>query len=426
MISISLLFVLLGLLRWAHSLPNVPSRTQARGLHAPVAPAFPTITLASDFKKGNVSAHWAEGYPKYWGAEEKTYEMPVPLGQSLFDASLSPDGRFLVLSNSSDTRIIKLDTGTIVSTPGRSSTGDNRIVELRSTPEGQYDLIISPRDYYNTKIHITTQIRLSADGIPINQPIERTGDFSPVDATHFSKDGRRMLTQLEAVVHAYDLDNVTSGLTLSGHTDRVVSEAFSADGKYIATTAVDTWTKIWDAHSGILVQDIGPSDYQNALTLFSPDSKFLLVSSREPAPAVKLWSIENIPVEIAPLGQIYKTIEKAAWSPNGEYLALCDISEKIQILRMSDLEVVQEWKQGDGYQPEIEELTWLEDGKKLAYRVMGGLEMYDFEKNLKYRWSAGDYDHYTSAGRKIFVLESKKWIGGVDGDQKVRFWLYPV
>ena len=70
---------------------------------------------------------------------------------------------------------------------------------------------------------------------------------------------------------------------------------------------------------------------------------------------------------------------------------------------------------------------WIEGGRKFAYRYMGGLEIYDFETNKKYRWAAGEYDHYVGSGRKVFVLDGggQKLVGGVDGDQKVRFWKYP-
>lgn len=62
----------------------------------------------------------------------------------------------------------------------------------------------------------------------------------------------------------------------------------------------------------------------------------------------------------------------------------------LQILRMRDVAVIQEWKQTDATQAVVEEITWLENGKKLAYHIEGLLKVYDFEKNLKYRWGADD------------------------------------
>jgi WD40 repeat protein len=424
MISISPLFVLAWLLRGAHSLPNVPTRTQALELHAPAAPAIPTMSLISDFKKNNVSAEWAEGHPKIWGAEERIYGIPYPLGQATVDAALSPDQKFLVLSNGTEVRVIRLDTGEIVSTPWSTSAREYPLVALLSAPGGQYDLIVSRNIYVNYPDPMK-QIRLSVEGVPVGQPINHRGHFSAVGTAHFSKDGRRMLTQLDAEVYVSDLDNATYALTLSGHTSPVMSGIFSPDGKSIATTAMDRWTKLWDAQSGKLVHDIGPSDDENLFTLFSPDSKLLLVSNGWSSPAIKLWSIENVPAVVATLGPYNVSIQMATWSPNGDYLALCDFNSMIQILRMSDLKVVQEWKQRESGSI-LQELVWLEDGKKFAYRVEGGLEVYDFKKNLKYRWGADDFDHYYGLRGKTMVLGSREWIGGLDPDQKVRFWPYPV
>jgi len=427
MVSASLLFVLPWLLQGARALPSVPSRTQPQGLQAPVAPAVPTSRLDSDFKKNNVSAQWAEGHPKLWGTVEKIYEMPVPLGQTVFDASLSPDQKFLVLSNSTDMRVIKLATGEIVSTPAHSSAEENGLVELRSAPGGQYDLIISSR--YRSAVvmnkHKITQIRLSAEGIPVQAPIMRPGDLVADDPTQSSKDGRRILATylFDGPVHVYDLDNATYDLALSGPDDQIANGAFSADGKYVVTTDRGGWTKIWDAHSGQLVQDFGSKTTgYSYLTKFSPDGKFLLISSGYPLPTAKLWSIENVPVEVADFAPPDVEIVKATWSPNGEYLAFCAYNRMIRVARMSDLTIVQEWLAQDYLS--IEMLSWLEDGQ-LAWRVGGGLEVYDFEKNLKYRWGPDEFDHFTSS-RKVFVSGDRKLIGGVDGDQKVRFWPYIV
>ena len=87
---------------------------------------------------------------------------------------------------------------------------------------------------------------------------------------------------------------------------------------------------------------------------------------------------------------------------------------------------MQEWKPRSSYSL-IEEFMWFEEGKKFAYRYLGGLEVYDFETNLKYRWAAGEYDHCAGSGRKVFVLDGEggRLLGGVEEDQKVRFWKYP-
>jgi WD40 repeat protein len=332
--------------------------------------------------------------------------MPVPLGQNLFDASLRPDGRYLALSNSSDIPIIRVDTRAIVSTPGQDPTGrNNGLVELRLASGGQYNLIISSRTYFQTNVHTTMQIRFSGNSIPIAAPIVHSGDFSPIPGTHFSPDGRRLITQLNSLAHIYDLDDSTSTLTLSGHTDAVSNGVFSPNGRYIATASLDTYTTIWDACSRTLLHSLGPTDDQDTLTPFSPDGKYLLVNTRGgrgSLAVIELWSTSTFSKEATELGPFYVDISQAVFSPGSEYLAFSDYSSFIQIVRLSDLEVVQEWRPRWTYP--IEELLWFEQGRKFAFRYLGGLEVYDFHTNRKYMWAAGEYDHYASSGRKVFVL----------------------
>ncbi|KAF2791821.1 TolB, C-terminal domain-containing protein, partial [Melanomma pulvis-pyrius CBS 109.77] len=260
------------------------------------------------------------------------------------------------------------------------------------------------------------------------QRIERVGVFSSFDSTQFSKDGSRMLTLDDKVAYVYDLDNATANLTLVGHTNQVVSEVFSPDGKIIATTAWDGYTKIWNATTGQLIKDIGPSGDYNWLVLFSPDNKYLLETG-PPKPTVKLWPVSNTNNQtITPIGigSLPLWARNAVWSPNGEFLAIGSFGQ-ILIVRSSDLKTVQNWQIEAERFAEVSHLTWLDGGKKLAYRVTAGLEMYDFEKNLKYRWGPDDLDHYKDyyTGGQIMVVNNKGWIGGVDGDQMVRFWPYP-
>lgn len=89
--------------------------------------------------------------------------------------------------------------------------------------------------------------------------------------------------------------------------------------------------------------------------------------------------------------------------------------------------VVQTWQTEEGRRGnEVRDLIWLDGGKKIAYHNGPSLELYDFEKNLKYRWGPDDLDHYASYYLGVFVIKSKGWIGSLDGDQKVRFWPYPA
>jgi WD40 repeat protein len=200
-----------------------------------------------------------------------------------------------------------------------------------------------------------------------------------------------------------------------------MSAAFDPTGKYVSTAAWDRYAKIWDASTGAEVARHGPTTGQNWLTSFSPDGRFVLVT------------VGSGTVHVYPAGNNTGTpfdigygagewIRSAAWSPDGQYLATGS-QGKVLVWKFPEAQVVQNYTVESS--DEINGLVWLEDGKQLSYRLLGGgLEVYDFDTNLKYRFGPTELDHYgngVSTG-STHVLKSKGWIGGIDSDSKVRFW----
>jgi len=298
MLSITLLLTLSGLLQGVRSL-TPPTRThiRPRKVQGVAAPAIPTSTLISDFKKGNISAQWAEGHPKVWGQEAKHYDIPGPLGTADYDAIVSDDQKFLITANSTLTSIIQLDTDTVVATFAPKYWGYAHEMAIAAAPGGQYDLLQTASNYSNDDKLV--QLRLSQNGVPIGEISERGGSFPPFDSTPFSRNKRRVLAiegRTPPFVRVYDLDNANStGLNLSGHTDAVMSATFSPDDKYITTTAwvrilsiisisakmltfsQDGYVKVWDATTGELVHNFGPSGGQNWLALYAQNGTSILV-----------------------------------------------------------------------------------------------------------------------------------------------------
>ena len=70
----------------------------------------------------------------------------------------------------------------------------------------------------------------------------------------------------------------------------------------------------------------------------------------------------------------------------------------------------------------ISSVRYLPGGKKIAYKTSGdnGLELYDFEKNLKWRF-APDRKQNVVGGGGFFLLPKQGLIASVDGDA-IRIW----
>ena len=118
-----------------------------------------------------------------------------------------------------------------------------------------------------------------------------------------------------------------STLTLKGHTDMVISVAFSQDGQRLGSGSVDGTVKVWDAATG-----------QESLTLkghtkffgsvaFGQDSKRLTLAS---ADGVKVWDATT-GKELLTLKGHTGQVNSAVFSQDGTRLASASSDETVKV-----------------------------------------------------------------------------------------------
>lgn len=93
--------------------------------------------------------------------------------------------------------------------------------------------------------------------------------------------------------------------------------------------------------------------------------------------------------------------------------------------------MVQEWRVDTEHWEEVLSLHWFDEDTKLRWSYLNGTEMYDFEKNLKYRWGPDEDDVPPPPGWVLlagdwFPFKTEGWFGIFDSDSSVRVWSLPA
>lgn len=143
----------------------------------------------------------------------------------------------------------------------------------------------------------------------------------------------------------------------------VMAVCFSADGRYLATASYDMKVKLWDIAKGECLKtfEIEIISHHVCNLTFSPDGKYLLLSSGSYDNTIRLWNVLT--------GECYKFIVgskfwSATFSPDSKYFASSNDDLSIKIWNIETKECI---KVFEGQQAMGKSLCFSRDGKYLVY-----------------------------------------------------------
>ncbi len=104
-----------------------------------------------------------------------------------------------------------------------------------------------------------------------------------------------------------------------GHQDRVLTVAYSADGRYLASGSRDKTVRVWDTVTGKLMQTlVGHTDSVSGVS-FSPNGKQLVSGAMDNAGRIWDWGNGKTLRTLGPLDDI---AAGALWSPTGNVISI--------------------------------------------------------------------------------------------------------
>jgi hypothetical protein len=210
-------------------------------------------------------------------------------------------------------------------------------------------------------------------------------------------------------------------LTLPGHTDAVISVAFSPDGQKIASGSRDHSLKVWDASSGQeILTLLGHTDDVNCVA-FSPDGQKIVSGSRDQTLIV--WDASGGPETLTLLGHA-GGVNSVAFSPDSNKIVSGGGDQNPIVWDASTGQDILTLK---GHTNVITSVAFSPDGKQIVSGSLDNPNGGSLDKNLKV-WDAltgqeilALKGHTNFVTRVAYSPDGKRIVSG-SGDNLLKLW----
>ena len=242
--------------------------------------------------------------------------------------------------------------------------------------------------------------------------------------------------------------------TLRGHSDMILSVAFSPDGKLVASASWDQTFRIFSVETGECLHSIGPTGNQNWVAKFTPSGDRILFSGGgggrdKPSPLAVYNTGTGEEVNRLRHPNLKSCLRETAVHPdrrsavvaNGASLLLWDLTDgssvrqgdedpldnAIEILKLAVPDPETNPAEHRVVRPFLSfvDVAWVDGGRKLLARASDhSISVWDREQNVQWRFQRPEGEGLSGFSNEFaYVHEGERGMTiSLDGDGKVRFW----
>ncbi|MEH2047800.1 nSTAND1 domain-containing NTPase, partial [Nostoc sp.] len=243
---------------------------------------------------------------------------------------------------------------------------DALIAALKAGSKLKHTLWAQHRSDTRTQTVLTLQqaVYLKPNEKKENRAIEVNtleGHSDSVISVAYSPNGQQLASaSRDKTIKIWDVSSGQLLKTLTGHSDSVISVAYSPNGQQLASASWDKTIKIWDVSSGQLLKTLTGHSSKVISVAYSLNGQQLASASTDKT--IKIWDVSS--------GQLLKTLTghsseviSVAYSPNGQQLASASWDKTIKIWDVSNGQLL---KTLTGHSSSVYSVAYSPNGQQLA------------------------------------------------------------